>query len=164
MTTGCDRKRRYESQDVIGSAERVTETLELLHDTREKLKSDIRRFYNEHECDELLSLDFLDVVYGWLDCQAAITKKECADFWQEIAEDRDMAQMRCAELCDQVDALTTERDNLRIYRDTWECTAHLHEKDIERLVEERDRWRDAFEDSERMRLAMVVGEEIAGRL
>lgn len=69
-----------------------------------------------------------------------------------------------AELGDQVDELTKQRDDLRIYRDTWEHTAHQHEKDIERLVEERDQWKDAYEDSERMRLAMVVGEEIAGRL
>lgn len=118
----------YESQDVTGSAGRVTETLELLHDTREKLKSDIRRFYNEHECDELLSLDFLDVVYGWLDCQAAITKKECADFWQEIAEDRDRAQMKCAEL-------TAERD---YWKDAFEDSERLRLELIEEL-EKRDK-------------------------
>lgn len=179
------RERRYESQDVTGSAGRVTEGGEMSHDTREKLEAaaqtaagyiygrgftnGLADAWNDDEVDTAANQ-----IIQLLDRQAAITERECMEridcaecaegLGRELDARCDPLKARIAELCDQVDELTKQRDDLRIYRDTWEHTAHLHEKDIERLVEERDQWKDAFEDSERMRLAMVVGEEIAGRL
>ncbi len=83
-------------------------------DNREKIEADVRRFYEEHECDAFLSVDFLDVVYGWLDRQAAITEREWIDTEcakcgaMENERDRDFKELQA-----KVDELTAERDKLR---------------------------------------------------
>lgn len=87
----------YESQDVTGSAGRVTETSEMLHDTREKLESDVRKHYaystttlmyppSANKTTDMLSALPVDTVIGWLDRQAAIDRKEFETILEGIQE------------------------------------------------------------------------------
>ena len=134
MTTGMERGQIADVSEKSADCVRDGgEMSELEHDTREKLEEDVRTYMFPWRVD--MALD-------WLDRQSAITKKECADFWQEIAEDRDRAQVKCAELCDQVDALTTERDQWRdAYRDSERMRLELV-KDLEHARKWNDAWRD----------------------
>lgn len=167
MTTGMERGQIADMSEKSADCVRDGgEMSELEHDTREKLEEDVRKHYaystttlmyppSANKSTDMLSALPVDTVIGWLDRQAAITKKACVDFWQEIAEDRDRAQAKCAELCNQVDALKAKLDaEAQHAREAWRLWGEADVK-LERMTAERDRWKDAFEDSERLRLELV---------
>ena len=104
-------------------------------DSRELILTDLEKKTREwHDYDGNYMRIYSDVAYAQmkelLDRQAAITNKACAYFWQEIAEDRDRAQMKC-------DELTAERDKLQEQLLIgWECEC--------RLQAERELYRSKF--------------------
>lgn len=69
-----------ECHPVTDAPERVTESVEMSHDTREKLESDVREFSyqdpNIHTSEFIITHAPMDTVLGWLDRQAAITERE----------------------------------------------------------------------------------------
>lgn len=62
------------------TSERVTESGEIEHETREKLEDDVREFSyqdpNFHTTEFIITHAPMDTVLGWLDRQAAITERE----------------------------------------------------------------------------------------
>ena len=162
--------------ELLTDDDSTTESLGDEADTRENMESDIRRFYDEHECDELLSIDFIDAVFGWLDRQASITGREWMAY-REVLVHENCEQAECiteltakladaresleeawkdnAELGDQVDELKAKNDaEAQHAREAWRLWGEADVK-LERMTAERDQWRDAFEDSERMRLKLI---------
>ena len=138
------RERRYESQDVTGNAERVTDGGEMSHDTREKLEEDVRTYMFPWRVD--MALD-------WLDRQAAITERETKLRELYRFEENHREHVRSIEAVNQeLNAkLADARESLEA---AWEDNAELGEQ-VDALTTERDQWRDAYEDSERMRLELV---------
>jgi len=61
----------------IDDAERFADAGETVDeaDSRDKLEADVGIFYDEHECDTLMNVDFHDAVFAWLDRQAALTRR-----------------------------------------------------------------------------------------
>lgn len=132
-------------------------------DSREKLEADVRKHYaystttlmypsSANKTTDMLGALPVDTVIGWLDRQASITERECMEcstservgfdcaecaegLGRELDARCDPLKARIAELCDQVDELTAERDQ----------------------------WRDAYGDSERLRLELVKDLEHARR-
>lgn len=112
------------------------------NDSREKLEEDVRKNYaystttlmyppSANKTTDMLGAMPIDTVIGWLDRQAAITEKECCKPLKErIAE----LEAQLADAREALDAAWSRQDELKAERDTW---------------------KDAFEDSERMRLALV---------
>ena len=115
-------------------------------DSREQLEADVLKYYthtvstamwppsaNKHT--DMVSVSMNDVL-GWLDRQAAITRRECENAAWKANYRHAMA--RADKLQGQVNELTAERDALRIYRDSWVSKATVLEGDVDRLVRERD--------------------------
>ena len=78
LCDGCvaDFEAWMECQPVTGAPERVTESAEMSHDTREKLEADVRRKQREwSQSPCALNTNVYEVI-GWLDRQAAITERE----------------------------------------------------------------------------------------
>lgn len=176
LCDGCiaDFEAWMECQPVTDAPERVTNEGEMLHDTRKKLESDVRKFAQVYYADHLL---VYDKVMALLDRQAAITEQECAWRWQQIAEDRDRAEMECDELSQRIQTLeleiatlkehraanmeklhelTDECAELRKYRDEWKGLAEKYRADSIAAQEETERYRaklgdvlDALHEAER---------------
>lgn len=140
----------YESQDVTGSAGRVTESPELSHDTREKLEKDVRKHYaysattlmyppSANKTTDMLRAMPVDTVIGWLDRQAAITERETKLRELYRFEENHREHVRSIEAVNQ------------------ELNAQLADarEALDAAWSERDQWRDAYEDSEHMRLELV---------
>ena len=97
-------------------------------DSREKLEADIREWCATFPTWNHAK-EFCETVFGWLDRQAAITKRECLDTRVNFAERVGMGN--------KIDELTDERDHLRRQVDM------LNEQVIE-LTAERERYRERF--------------------
>lgn len=166
LCDGCvaDFEAWMECQPVTGAPERVTNEGEMLHDTRKKLESDVRKFAQVYYADHLL---VYDKVMALLDRQAAITEQECAWRWQQIAEDRDRAEMERDELAQRIQTLereiatlkehraanveklhelTDECAELRKYRDEWNGLAEKYRADSIAAQEETERYRAKLGD------------------
>ena len=78
-----------ECHPVTDEPERVTNQAETLHDTREKLEADVRRKQREwSQSPYALDTNVYEVI-GWLDRQAAITRKECNALCGTCATEQD---------------------------------------------------------------------------
>lgn len=140
-----------DGQDVTDGAGRVTDEGELLHDTREKLEDDLEKLRAEWKnYDGNFMRIYSDVAYAQivelLDRQAAITEAECERIcdtcdWPSLAAQPDQ------EAYDRIAELEAQLADAR--------------KALDIAWVERDVWKDAYEDSERMRLKLVEESERA---
>lgn len=167
-----------ECQPVTDAPERVTNQAEMLHDTREQLESYVTLYLTDKVCTwGKQRHELRNEVIRWLDRQAAITEQECAWRWQQIAEDRDRAEMECDELSqriqtleleiatlkehraanmEKIHGLTDECAELRKYRDEWKGLAEKYRADSIAAQAETERYRaklgdvlDAIHEAER---------------
>ena len=147
--------RLQESQDVTGCAERVTDSSELLHDTREKLEEDVRTYMFPWRVD--MALD-------WLDRQAAITERE---FFETACEGCERlggdGWPTLDELSDELRKYIVKADRLGAALDERDDQLADAQEALDAVWSERDQWRDAYKDSERMRLDLVKDLEHARR-
>lgn len=177
-----------ERGQMADTSERATESAEMAHDTGEKLEAaaqtaagyiygrgftnGLADAWNDDEVDAAANQ-----IIQLLDRQAAITEQECAWRWQQIAENRDRAEMERDELSQRIQTLereiatlkehragnmeklhelTDECAELRKYRDEWKGLAEKYRADSIAAQEETERYRaklgdvlDAIHDAER---------------
>ena len=138
------REQRYESQDVTGGAGRVTESTEMSHDTREKLEEDVREEVGHYFAWQEKRDQFANKIVEWLDRQAAIVERgcmeriDCAECAEGLGRELDA---RCDTLKSRIAELKAQLSDAREVLDA--------------VWSERDQWRDAYEDSERLRLELI---------
>ena len=99
-----------------------------ISDSREGLEEDVRGYYDEHECDTLMRVDFLDAVYAWLDRQAAITRAEC-----------DKPNWDYCETCEQLKAMQDKIDTL-------EAALKGERNNFYQATESRKHWQREYEN------------------
>lgn len=140
--------------------ERVTESPEMSHDTREKLEADVRRKQREWSQSPCALDTNVHEVIGWLDRQAAITEREVKlrelhkfeenHRWhvRSIEEVNQQLNERIAELRAKLDAEAQHA------REAWRLWGEA-DVELERMTAERYQWKDAYEDSEHMRLELI---------
>ena len=142
------RERHYESQDVTGDVGRVTDEGELLHDTREKLEADV--------ADMAGAEPLYATIIGWLDRQAAITERE---FFETACHGCERlggdGGATLDELRDELRKYIVKTDRLGAVLDDRDAQLADAQEALEAVWSERDQWRDAYRDSERMRLELV---------
>lgn len=156
------------SHDTREKLGHVTESPEMSYDTREKLEADVRSYLDyPRDCRAVYDVN---AVKGWLDRQASITEREffetacegCerlgGDGGATLDELRDELRKYIVK-ADRLGAALDERDaQLADARESleaaWEDNAELGDQ-VDELTKQRDHWKDAFEDSVRLRLELV---------
>lgn len=172
LCDGCiaDFEAWMECQPVTGAPERVTESGEMPHDTREKLEADVCNYLDyPNNCRAVYDVE---AVKGWLDRQAAITEREVKlrelhkfeenHRWhvRSIEEVNQQLNERIAELqreiatlkehragnMERLHELTDECAELRKYRDEWKGLAEKYRADSIAAQEETERYRAKLGD------------------
>ena len=127
------------AKDVCGTEASESVRQADLSDSRGKLVSDVYEFYNNHECDTLMNVDFHDAVLDWLDRQASITeratRKMLGDTLDEMNSQITDMGIENAELQSKVNAY--ERATMRVTAEKQTLTDMLDD-----LTAERDYWKN----------------------
>ena len=110
-------------------------------DSRTQIVADINAWLSGNVGISVWLTDVVEQVRGWLDRQAAITERECAWRWQQIAEARDRAEMERDALAADLKECMEQNDKLSDERERWRGTCGMmtdaaHE--IERILAEME--------------------------